>query len=145
MSNTVTVVALDEPDQDVVMVSLLAVVPQEYVRQAADSTLLEVEDGHGTTMFAVELPRLIRVPGEVSRLLAGASVNAVEGAPIPSVFSDHPDFADPEHQDLWWQEITVRNGIPDGEALGYRLAQNIAVRCRGAVVGHQLPGSEEQG
>ena len=96
-------------------------------------------------MLAVELPRLIRVPGEVSRLLAGASVNAVEGAPIPSVFSDDPDFAEPEHQDLWWQEITIRNGIPDGESLGYRLAQNIAVRCRGAVVGHQLPGSGEQG
>jgi hypothetical protein len=143
MSSTVTVVALDEPGQDVVMVSLLAVVPREYVRQAADSTLLEVEDGSGTTMFAVELPRLIRVPGEVSRLLAGAGVNAMEGAPIPSVFSDDPDFAEPEHQDLWWQEISIRNGIPDGELLGYRLAQNIAVRCRGAVVGHQLPTGEQ--
>lgn len=143
MSNTVTVVALDEPDQDVVMVSLLAVVPQEYVREAAGNALLEVEDGTGTTLLAVELPRLVRVPGEVSRLLAGAAVTAIEGTPIPSIFSDDPDFAEPEHQDLWWQEITVRNGIPDGDSLGYRVAQNIAVRCRGAVVAHQLPGSGE--
>lgn len=132
MSSDWTVVSLREPDQLTLVEAMVAAVPELNVRQAAEDSLLELLDDGGVLQLAIELPRLVRVPQEVSRLLAGAEISAVPGGAVPAVFA--PGTGNPEMQPLWWQEVHVRDGLPQAAAQAESLCHEIARRCGGVVV-----------
>ncbi|EMY32297.1 hypothetical protein D477_020903 [Arthrobacter crystallopoietes BAB-32] len=139
MSSDWTVVSLREPDQLTLIEAMVAAVPELHVRQAADDSLLELLDDAGELQLAIELPRLIRVPQEATRLLAGAQISAVPGTTVPAVFA--PGSGDPAGQALWWQEIHVRDGVPQAAAHAESLCHEIARRCDGVVALPQGAGA----
>lgn len=131
MSSDWTVVSLREPDQLTLIEAMVAAVPDLNVRQAADDSLLELLDDADELQLAIELPRLVRVPQEVRRLLAGAEISAVPGTTVPAVFT--PGSGDPADQPLWWQEVHVRDGAPQASVRAESLCHEIARRCDGVV------------
>jgi hypothetical protein len=141
MSSDWTVLCVEEPTQALLVESLVETMPALNVREVAENMVLEVFDDAGTVPLAIELPRLIRNPGEVERLLAGAAVSIADGtAAMPAIFNSNAPAAAKE-QPLWWQDIHVTNGQHDGGRLADALAHAIARRCSGAVV---APHQEDQ-
>lgn len=139
MSSDWTVVSLREPDQLTLIEAMVAAVPDLNVREAADGSLLELLDDAGELQLAIELPRLVRVPQEATRLLAGAEISAVPGTTVPAIFS--PGSGNPADQPLWWQEIHVRDGAPQASTRAESLCHEIARRCDGIVALPQVAGA----
>jgi hypothetical protein len=135
MSSDWSVISLREPDQRTVVEALVATMPELNVRETAENSLLELFNDDGEVQLVLELPRLVRVPQEVQRLLAGAEVSAVPGVRVPAVFA--PGTGDPAAEPLWWQDIHVRDGVPEATARADALCHALARRCEGAVV---VPG-----
>jgi hypothetical protein len=84
------------------------------VRPAAEGAVVQLCDDQGRPLVSIEVPVLVRVPGEVERLLGGR----VAGAPAPP---------------LWWVETRAPSGREGAERLGRRFAETLAERCHGVV------------
>ena len=144
MSTTFSTVSRERPETETILVSIASVLPDAQLREPEGTGRLEVVSIDGVEAFAVVLPRLIQVPGEVMRLAAGKQLIAFQDASVPAVFaplvSTTTPTSDPGHEDLWWVDLILRNGFPDGHDIASRVAQNLAARTRGVTL---LPAGEK--
>lgn len=137
MSARWTVVSADEPHRRAVVEALLETMPAMSMREAAAGEVLEILDGDRVPVV-LELPRLIKVPGEVLRLHPGADVSAPAGSPIPAFFTAEGTGS---AQPLWWLEIHAASGAAGGGNLADALSHAIAGRTRGVVLLPEGTGS----
>ncbi|MBG0738400.1 hypothetical protein IV500_03010 [Paeniglutamicibacter antarcticus] len=148
MSQDSTVLCADQPDRDLILRCLLATMPEHYVREAAGGMVLELlQYDDGDVQLAVELPRLVRVPSEIGRLLPGATISTVPDTILPAVLAGGTATAtgaDDMVSSLWWLELHVlrSSDAPTSEKsagsqpdmLVEELAHAIAGNCAGAVL-----------
>ena len=132
MSQDWTVIGLLEPTQPRIVEALVAAVPHLSLRQTAGNTLLEIVDDADTVLLALELPRLIQVPEEALRLLAGAPVSAPASAVVPALFA--PGGSGRPEDPLWWQDIHALGPQPGSGELADRLCHALAALCTGVVI-----------
>ena len=130
MSYRWTVLSTEEPTRRLIVESLLETMPDKSMREAAEGQVIEIVDGERVPV-AVELPRLIQVPGEVLRLGKGANVSAPAGSGVPAFFTaEGSGSAEP----LWWLDVYATGGAHDGAALADALCHAVARRTRGVVL-----------
>lgn len=142
MSTTYSIVSRERPETETVLVSIASVLPDAHIGDPEGASRLEVVSAEGVDVFAVLLPRLIQVPGEVMRLAEGKRLVAFQDASVPAIFAPWVTTTapppDPGHEDLWWMDLVLRNGVPDGDDIASRVAQNIAARTRGVTLAPAL-------
>ena len=114
MTQDVVALLAAAPNVHDVAAALLAAGERFRVRSAAGGAVVQLCDDQGRPLVSIEVPVLIRVPGEVERLLG----DQVTGAPAPP---------------LWWVETRAPSGREGAERLGRRFAEALAERCRGVV------------
>jgi hypothetical protein len=102
------------PDVHDVAAALLAAGERFRVRPAAAGAVVQLCDDQGRPLVSIEVPVLVRVPGEVERLLG----DRVAGVPTPP---------------LWWVETRAPSTREGAERLGRRFAEALAARCQGVV------------
>jgi hypothetical protein len=107
------------PDVHDVATALLAAGERFRVRSAAAGAVVQLCDDQGRPLVSIEVPVLVRVPGEVERLLG-----PLAGAPAAP---------------LWWVETRAPSTREGAERLGRRFAEALAVRCRGVVWPPEVP------
>ena len=129
MSSRWVVVSTGEPDRRTVVEALASTMPDMSMREAAAGEVLEILDGDSVPLV-IELPRLIRLPGEVMRLHPGAEVSAPAGSAIPKFFTAEGTGSPAP---LWWLEVYAASGAPDCGRLADALSHAIA-RLAGGVV-----------
>ncbi|MCC9194069.1 hypothetical protein LOC59_10505 [Arthrobacter sp. zg-Y916] len=137
MSYRWTVLSTEEPSRRVIVESLLETMPDKSMREAAEGQVIEIVDGERVPV-AVELPRLIRVPGEVLRLGKGANVSAPAGSGVPAFFTAEGSGS---AQPLWWLDVYATGGAHDGGALADALCHAVARRTAGVVLLPEGTGS----
>ena len=102
------------PDVADVAAALRAAGERFGIRTAASGAVVQLCDHDGRPLVSIEVPVLVRIPGEVERLL-GAEV--ASRLPPP----------------LWWVETRAPSAREGAERLGRRFAETLAARCGGAV------------
>ncbi|MCC3297180.1 hypothetical protein [Arthrobacter caoxuetaonis] len=137
MSYRWTVLSTEEPSRRVIVESLLETMPDKSMREAAEGQVIEIVDGERVPV-AVELPRLIQVPGEVLRLGKGANVSAPAGSGVPAFFTAEGSGS---AQPLWWLDVYATGGAHDGGALADALCHAVARRTNGVVLLPEGAGS----
>ena len=103
------------PDVRDVAAALLAAGERFRIRSAADGAVVQLCDDQGRPLVSIEVPVLVRVPGEVERLL---------GAEVAGRLPPPP---------LWWVETRAPSARDGAEGLGRRFAEALAARCGGIV------------
>ncbi|HZA80952.1 MAG TPA: hypothetical protein VFC13_05700 [Actinomycetes bacterium] len=114
MTRDVVALLATAPDVHDVAAALLAAGERFRLRSAADGAVVQLCDDQGRPLVSVEVPVLVRVPGEVGRLLGDQAA----AAPPPP---------------LWWVETRAPSAREGAERLGRRFAETLAVRCGGIV------------
>lgn len=114
MTRDVVALLATAPDVHDVAAALLAAGERFRVRSAAGGAVVQLCDDQGRPLVSIEVPVLVRVPGEVERLLG----DRVAGAPAAP---------------LWWVETRAPGNREGAERLGRRFAETLAERCRGVV------------
>jgi hypothetical protein len=102
------------PDVHDVAAALLAAGERFGVRSATSGAVVQLCEDDGRPLVSIEMPVLVRVPGEVERLLG----DGVADVPAPP---------------LWWVETRAPSTREGAERLGRRFAEALAARCRGVV------------
>ncbi|GAB3517484.1 hypothetical protein [Arthrobacter monumenti] len=136
MSNDWTILSRLEPTHEVLIAALLEVMPHAGLRDTGEESVLEITDApdpDSPALLAIELPRLIQIPAEPQRLLAGTKVSAIEGVPTPLV-SAAGGAGLPAGQPLWWQDLHSLGDPEQSDPSAGRLAHAIAARVEGAVM-----------
>ena len=108
------------PDVRDVAAALLAAGERFGVRPAAAGAVVQLCDTQGRPLVSIEVPVLVRVPGEVERLLG----EGLAGVPAPP---------------LWWGETRAPSGREGAERLARRFAETLAARCQGVVWPPEAP------
>jgi hypothetical protein len=119
MTRDVVALLATAPDVHDVAAALLAAGERFRIRSAADGAVVQLCDDQGRPLVSIEVPVLVRVPGEVERLLG-----RVAGAPAAP---------------LWWVEARAPSGREGAERLGRRFAEALAARCHGVVWPPEAP------
>lgn len=112
---TTDVIALTErmPDPWSLVAGLMAGGPQTLLSvDRAEGALLQLCDEQGRPLVSVEAPLLVRLPGEVARLLGP---EAAVGGPV------------------WWTEVRAATGVERAPELAGTVAARLAGRLGGAV------------
>ena len=120
MTRDVVALLATAPDVHDVAAALLAAGERFGIRSAAGGAVVQLCDDQGRPLVSIEVPVLVRVPGEVERLLG----DRVTDAPAPP---------------LWWVETRAPSGREGPERLGRRFAEALAARCRGVVWPPEAP------
>jgi hypothetical protein len=115
MTRDVVALLGSAPEVQDVAAALRAAGERFRVRAAAGGAVVQLCDDDGRPLVSIEVPVLVRIPGEVERLL-GAEL-AGRAPPPP----------------LWWVETRVPSAREGAERLGRRFAEALAARCRGVV------------
>jgi hypothetical protein len=102
------------PDVHDVAAALLAAGERFRIRAAADGAVVQLCDDQGRPLVSIEVPVLVRVPGEIERLLGDPVAGALEPP-------------------LWWVETRAPSAREGAERLGRRFAEALAARCHGVV------------
>jgi hypothetical protein len=76
--------------------------------------VVQLCDDGGTPVVSIEMPILVRVPGEIERLLGP---DVAERVPVP----------------FWWVELRAPGTNPRGAAAARRFADALAARLAGVV------------
>lgn len=113
MTTDVVALCKDVPDVHAVLTGLLAAGPDLRMKAVLTGAVVQLLDDDGRSMYAVEGPRLVQVPGEVERLL-GPAVSDV----------DTP---------VWWVEARAPDTQHQGAVMARTLAEEL-VRQLGGVV-----------
>lgn len=114
MTRDVVALLATAPDVHDVAAALLAAGERFRIRSAADGAVVQLCDDQGRPLVSIEVPVLVRVPGEVERLLG----DRVPGVPAPP---------------LWWVETRAPSAREGADRLGRRFAEALAARCHGVV------------
>jgi hypothetical protein len=114
MTRDVVALLPEAPDVQDVVAALLAAGERFRVRPAAGGAVVQLCDDDGRPLVSIEVPVLVRIPGEVERLLG-----PVVAARVPPP--------------LWWVEARAPSAREGAERLGRRFAAALADRCGGVV------------
>jgi hypothetical protein len=124
MTYDVITLARRTPDPRAIVAGMLAAGEQLRVREAANGAIIQLCDDEGRPLVSVETPILVRVPGEVDRLL-GPGHSERLGLPV------------------WWIEARAPSGRPEAQALARRFATEVADRLDGIVWPSASQSAEE--
>ncbi|MFC4913023.1 hypothetical protein [Actinomadura gamaensis] len=113
MSNDVIALLRDEPDEEAIIAALAAVGPDVGVTALGEGGALEVRDEGGRSLLLVEAPILVRVRGELERVL-GPEVAHVE----PPV---------------WWVEVQGNEQVANSDIAAMRFAGELSLRTGGSI------------
>ncbi|GAA4486764.1 hypothetical protein GCM10023191_013630 [Actinoallomurus oryzae] len=115
MALTSDVVALvrNEPDIPTVVEGMIAFGEALRMREAGPGAR-HLYDSEGRLLVSIEAPELVRVPGEVARLLG-------------------PQMADRVRLPVWWVEIRAAAGLPEARRVARRFADDLVHWQGGAV------------
>jgi hypothetical protein len=116
---TCDIVALvrNQPDVRTVLEGMMAFGERIEPRDVSGG-VTQLYDPAGQLLVSIEIPVLVKVPGEVARLLGSDQATRVEPP-------------------LWWVDIRAAAGLPDAERIARRFADDL-VHWRGGAV---WPGS----
>jgi hypothetical protein len=117
---TSDIVALvrNQPDIPTVVEGMIAFGEALEMREAGAGAL-HLYDSEGRLAVAIEAPELVRVPGEIERLLG----------PRPAAKVRLP---------AWWVEVRAAPGVPDAQRIARRFADDV-VRWQGGTVWPPAP------
>jgi hypothetical protein len=117
MSRDVVALVPVMPDVRDIVAGMLAAGPELGVRPVERGPVVQLCDQDGRPLVSIELPVLVRVPGEVERLL-GPGLGEGDGAvQVP----------------VWWVEARAPSARAGAEALARRFAETVAERLGGLV------------
>jgi hypothetical protein len=114
MTRDVVALLPKPPEVQDVVAALLAAGERFRVRPEAGGAVVQLCDDDGRPLVSIEVPVLVRIPGEVERLLG-----PVVAARVPPP--------------LWWVEARSPSAREGAERLGRRFAATLAARCDGVV------------
>ncbi|MCW2948031.1 MAG: hypothetical protein JWR24_4748 [Actinoallomurus sp.] len=121
MTSDVVALVRNEPDIPTVVEGMIAFGESLKLREAGDGAF-HLYDREGRLAVSVEVPELVRVPGEVERLLG-------------------PEMAARVRLPAWWVEVRVATGVPDAMRVARKFADDI-VHWQGGAVWAGSPGGE---
>ncbi|MEV6688880.1 DUF6177 family protein [Streptomyces sp. NPDC051130] len=121
---TKDVIALTErmPDPLSVLAGLLAGGPDLRVESAGDGAVVQLCDAEGQPLVSIEVPLLLQVPGEASRLLGPGCEPSGDGP-------------------AWWIEARAAVGVPQAEELAGAFAARMTMLLGGRVWPPDAPGT----
>lgn len=113
MTSDIIALVRNEPDVPTVVEGMIAFGESLRTRQAGPGAL-HLYDPDGRLLVSIEAPELVRVPGEVERLLGPQMAGKV---PLPT----------------WWVEIRAASGMPEARRIARKFADDI-VHWQGGTV-----------
>jgi hypothetical protein len=114
MSMDVVAVATREPDEEAIAGALMAAGPELWMAGGLGGGVIRLLESEGGRLVVfVETPILIRVPGELERLLG-------------------PAFAHLEPP-VWWVEVRAMEDVEGAEVAAVRFAAELSLRLEGEV------------
>lgn len=113
MTSDIVALVRNEPDISTVVEGMIAFGEPLRVREAGLGAL-HLYDPDGRLAVSIEAPELVRVPGEVERLLG-------------------PEMAGRVRLPTWWVEVRAAAGVPDARRIARRFADDI-VHWQGGTV-----------
>ncbi|MFJ6720438.1 MULTISPECIES: DUF6177 family protein [unclassified Streptomyces] len=121
---TTDVIALTErmPDPLSVLAGLLAGGPDLRVETAGEGAVVQLCDAEGRPLVSIEVPLLLQVPGEASRLLGPGAEPSGDGP-------------------AWWIEARAAVGVPRAEQLAGAFAARMTMLLGGRVWPPDAPGT----
>ncbi|GAB3439193.1 hypothetical protein GCM10027570_03180 [Streptomonospora sediminis] len=122
---TYDVVALvrQAPDVRTLVDSMVAAGPELKVVGAGEGAVIQLRDGSGRPLLAIEAAQQVEVPSEVARVLGTAAA---------------ADMPDP----CWWVEARAAGSGPDPEGLAHRFGDALADRLGGIVWPQRGPAAQ---
>ena len=121
MTSDVVALVRNQPDIPTVVEGMIAFGESLESREAGDGAL-HLYDREGRLMVSIEAPELMRVPGEVERLLG-------------------PEMAGRVRVPTWWVEVRAAPGVPDARRVARKFADDI-VHWQGGTVWPEPPVGE---
>lgn len=140
MSTDWTVISAREPDQEILTACLTTIYPDMYMRMYGDGLAMELlDDPSAEPLLAVELPRLVRVTGEVTRLLRGYDVSVVAEVALPAALGGTEPTQGGRGNgtdECWWTEIHAVSAAAPARAHEVLdlLCHTLAANTAGAVL-----------
>ena len=113
MTSDIIALVRNEPDVPTVVEGMIAFGETLRMREAGPGTH-HLYDHDGRLAVSIEAPELVRVPGEIERLLGPAMAGAVR---LP----------------VWWVEVRAAAGVPDARRIARKFADDIVHWQGGAV------------
>ncbi|MDN3356764.1 hypothetical protein [Actinomadura sp. DC4] len=113
MTSDIVALVRNEPDISTVVEGMIAFGESLRVREAGTGGL-HLYDLDGRLAVSIEAPELVRVPGEVERLLG-------------------PQMAGKVRLPTWWVEVRAAAGVPEARRIARRFADDIVHWQGGAV------------
>lgn len=114
MTQDVIVLTPTMPDTRALLAALYAGGPDLRVDSTAEGAVVRLCAPDGRHLVTVEVPLLLQVPGEISRLFGGTL---------------------PEETPAWWTEVRATAAVEEAQ----RLAESVAGRLTTALGGHRWP------
>jgi hypothetical protein len=111
----------NQPDIPTVVEGMIAFGETLEMREAGAGAL-HLYDAEGRLAVSIEAPELVRVPGEIERLLG-------------------PQMAGRVRLPTWWVEVRAAPGMPEARRIARRFAEDV-VRWQGGTVWPPPPGEE---
>ncbi len=119
MTSDVIALVRNEPDIPTVVEGMIAFGEELRMREAGPGAR-HLYDLQGRLLVSIEAPELVRVPGEVERLLG-------------------PEMGGRVRLPAWWVEVRAAAGMPDARRVARRFAEDI-VHGQGGAVWPPPPG-----
>lgn len=121
---TKDVIALTErmPDAPAVLAGLLAGGPDLRVETAGEGAVVQLCDSEGRPLVSIEVPLMLQVPSEASRLLGPGAEPSGDGP-------------------AWWVEARAAAGVPRAEQLAGAFAARLTMLLGGRVWPPDAPGT----
>jgi hypothetical protein len=113
LTSDIVALVRNEPDISTVVEGMIAFGESLRVREAGPGAL-HLYDSDGRLAVSIEAPELVRVPGEVERLLG-------------------PQMAGKVRLPTWWVEVRAAAGVPDAQRIARKFADDIVHWQGGAV------------
>jgi hypothetical protein len=113
LTSDIIALVRNEPDIPTVVEGMVAFGEALRMREAGPGAL-HLYDRDGRLMVSIEAPELVRVPGEVERLLGAQMAGRVR---LPA----------------WWVEVRAAAGVPDARRIARKFAEDI-VHWQGGTV-----------
>jgi hypothetical protein len=113
LTSDVIALVRNEPDIPTVVEGMIAFGEELRMREAGAGAR-HLYDSEGRLLVSIEAPELVRVPGEIERLLGPGTAEKVR---LPA----------------WWVEVRAAAGLPEARRIARRFAEDIVHWQGGAV------------
>ena len=113
MTSDIIALVRNEPDIPTVVEGMIAFGEPLRMRPAGPGAV-HLYDPDGRLLISIEAPELVRVPGEIERLLG-------------------PQMAGKVRPPTWWVEVRAASGMPEASRIARKFAEDIVHWQGGAV------------